>query len=480
MKKFIIIGLSSVLALSVALVSIFAMPQVKAEDETSSNQQETVIDNRTTPEKVRDMLNGYVGEDGQYTKLTMLETENITALGGKYHGNADTVGRRTYYDEKVNALLMGDYNGGFEGINSGYAKEAVDVNNMQHYRNNAEEKTIENLFTARSVDYTVNNTNPVYYYDVLSEIADLAGQSQQSDWSLENGVYTYVTSASEGYLTGTDPYNDGLLKMYQYFASPMLLLNAQLKLAKIQMYESAFYPDGSSATENMLVAKVLNADGVLISTAYVVKGLRMQTYIAPMQVLLGGKAYDLVVNANATLAGDQDKEFMLAERVKVAAGTSISFKVNGWDKQLEGAWEGDFASGATSKAGMFQVYFKTWKDGKQSAYFSIGNFTTLYLASGPWCSQNINDNRFCAYFFNGAETLQQWVNMEHVESDVYKVEVPEGAEYVIFCRMNNNTVQNDWNKKWNQTANISLNGANGDMYTKTSWDDSELPACSMR
>lgn len=71
-----------------------------------------------------------------------------------------------------------------------------------------------------------------------------------------------------------------------------------------------------------------------------------------------------------------------------------------------------------------------------------------------------NDNwtqanaRFAAYFFNPGYT---WADMTDPDSDgTYECEVPEGYSNVIFCRMNPETTENNWDNKWNQTSDLSL------------------------
>ena len=467
MKKAILFGLAAILVVSIAFVGFFSMTRVKAESEKGEPEQQEEPE-KDLNEQVKELLAGYINEDGQYTKLTTLATDNIAALGGSYHGGANAAQRRTYYDEKVNALLMGNYDGTFATINSGYAK-AEKLDDMQHFTNNAGEIMTENLFSARDVNYTVTNTDPVDYFDVLSDLADKAGKSSKDDWTKTGGAYRYVTHADAGWLTGTDPYNDGLLKEFQYFASPMLLLNAELKLAKIELYESAFYPTGSKTTESVLVIKLLNADDVLISTALVVKGLTMQSDIAPAQVVLNGVAHDLVNNAGAS-AENLDKELMLPEAINVTFGDNIAFNMNGHREEIEG-WDGDCVDTfylAIRKAGKLKAYLKTWADtGNQTADIKIETENKVYLQpSNDWASSNA---RFAAYFYDG-NGYEAWKDMTDEGNGWYSVEVDANANKVIFCRMNGATTENNWDEKnkWNQTSNLDINV--GCLYIITGWN----------
>ena len=91
-----------------------------------------------------------------------------------------------------------------------------------------------------------------------------------------------------------------------------------------------------------------------------------------------------------------------------------------------------------------------------------------------------NDNwktdgaRFAAYFFNNGET---WSDMTLVEgeTDIYAVTVPTGFVDVIFCRMNPNATENNWNNKWNQTSDLKVPTDGTNLYTVTegAWDKGE-------
>ena len=93
----------------------------------------------------------------------------------------------------------------------------------------------------------------------------------------------------------------------------------------------------------------------------------------------------------------------------------------------------------------------------------------LYLDATFW---DPNSARFAAYFFGSGE---KWVSMTAVsgKSGIYEVEVPAGFEKknVIFCRMNKSASANNWNNKWNQTGNLSVNGNIGKIFKVSQWDN---------
>ena len=92
----------------------------------------------------------------------------------------------------------------------------------------------------------------------------------------------------------------------------------------------------------------------------------------------------------------------------------------------------------------------------------------LYLTpNANWKKDNA---RFAAYFFGNGE---KWVSMTYnSELGVYEVTVPAGYPSVIFCRMNPNASANNWNNKWNQTADLTVptNGTNHYTVKEGTWD----------
>lgn len=94
----------------------------------------------------------------------------------------------------------------------------------------------------------------------------------------------------------------------------------------------------------------------------------------------------------------------------------------------------------------------------------------LYLTpSANWKQGNA---RFAAYFFGNGE---KWVSMTDSDKDgVYEVAVPTDKVYpnVIFCRMNPKAAANNWNNKWNQTADLVIptSGANHFTVKEGTWD----------
>ena len=96
---------------------------------------------------------------------------------------------------------------------------------------------------------------------------------------------------------------------------------------------------------------------------------------------------------------------------------------------------------------------------------NITSGTKLYLTpNSNWKTDNA---RFAAYFFGDGEA---WGSMTLVsgETDVYEVTTPNsGKNYtnVIFCRMNPSASANNWNNKWNQTDDLTIDNTGNNQYT---------------
>lgn len=94
----------------------------------------------------------------------------------------------------------------------------------------------------------------------------------------------------------------------------------------------------------------------------------------------------------------------------------------------------------------------------------------LYLTpNANWKKDNA---RFAARFWNDANQ-EKWVNMTDTDKDgVYECAPPAGYPYVIFCRMDPAKTANNWNNKWNQSADLTIptTGANHYVVAEGTWD----------
>ena len=96
--------------------------------------------------------------------------------------------------------------------------------------------------------------------------------------------------------------------------------------------------------------------------------------------------------------------------------------------------------------------------------------TQLYLV--PNSNWKMDNARFAVYCWN-ASGASNWVSMADADGDgVYEAVIPAGYDNIIFCRMNPGTTANDWNNKWNQTADLKVPTDGTNCYTvkEGTWD----------
>ena len=94
--------------------------------------------------------------------------------------------------------------------------------------------------------------------------------------------------------------------------------------------------------------------------------------------------------------------------------------------------------------------------------------TTVKLQPNNWANDGA---RFAIYVFNDSTGTNAWADMTAVGDGTYTVTIPEGTwDKVIFVRMNPSATANNWNNKWNQSANLDI--TDGKLYTvpSNSWD----------
>lgn len=100
---------------------------------------------------------------------------------------------------------------------------------------------------------------------------------------------------------------------------------------------------------------------------------------------------------------------------------------------------------------------------------AAGTGTTLYLQPNEnWKKDNA---RFALYYFN--DSGNGWASMSDSDGDgIYEGVVQEGYSNVIFCRMNPSATDNNWNNKWNQTADLMIqaDGKNCYIVADGAWD----------
>ncbi len=134
-------------------------------------------------------------------------------------------------------------------------------------------------------------------------------------------------------------------------------------------------------------------------------------------------------------------------------------------------------TGTVIKGGQFSTDPTEYID---TEYYKVtsnnGSYTVVersYIYLKPNANWKVDNARFAIYVWGGTQG-EKWVNMTAVASGIYRCELPEGYDYgcnIIFCRMNPSATDNNWNNKWNQTADLKTQ-KNG-LYTvkENTWDN---------
>ena len=263
------------------------------------------------------LLTEYATESkNQYTKKTEIYIDrSVEGFDANYfHAQVSQQQRTTYYTK--GALLMGDMNGGFTYINSGYANDGA--GNMNHFyakdNSGLAALTDESL---RQVDYSVKGKTMKDYFFDLNDLADIVNESDASKWTVANGTYTY----NIGTLTFDDngDYEDIVLKAFQYFAAPMLLMHKQgdsshyLSPSSIEVKENGgyLYIKLFAASDSGKLYGNEKAQG-LLARACVYKGL-----ILPGFYLTGDFANWDILPENKMGTGDDDY-YAISTNFKIA------------------------------------------------------------------------------------------------------------------------------------------------------------------
>ena len=177
-------------------------------------------------------------------------------------------------------------------------------------------------------------------------------------------------------------------------------------------------------------------------------------------------------NAWVSMTSSEDVEGMY-EAVIPAGYTNIIFcrmnpgtTGNNWNNKWNQTADLTMPTDGTNR---YTVAEGTWdKGGGAWDTYTPPVENVLYLK--PNSNWLVDGARFAAYFFGNGET---WVDMTDEDGDgYYECEAPEGYPSVIFCRMNPGTTENNWDNKWNQTADLTVPTDDTNCYTVAdgTWD----------
>lgn len=104
---------------------------------------------------------------------------------------------------------------------------------------------------------------------------------------------------------------------------------------------------------------------------------------------------------------------------------------------------------------------------------------TIYFTPGPWA---VDNPAYFIHSWSGSDNSDAMLTL--LSDDVYSVEIPDDYNNVIFVRMQSGSTSPDWDKKWNQTGDLTI-PAGKNKYTVTGWGDTDgtwsehsVPSCT--
>ena len=197
-----------------------------------------LLNRAPTPTALKDMLTGQI--DGGYTKKTTI-SDFVCENEEYFHCKVNGAQRATYYRADETALLMGNYDGTFSSINSGYMNNETGI---QHFTYKLSLGFFDNI----DLDWTYDGQSVGDYYPTLTSLANLV---VVEDWSYQNNAWHY---------DGNDAVVYG---KFQYFAAP-LLLEGNIVMDGIEVgldgdvLSIKLYGDSSKLISEALITKGIN------------------------------------------------------------------------------------------------------------------------------------------------------------------------------------------------------------------------------
>lgn len=237
----------------------------------------------TTTQEIQSKLIKPYYNNGVYTKKTQIYVSDAgkNEIKKSFLGSVQ-VDRTTYYNGT--ALLMGDYDGGFDQINSGYGTDAK--GNLTHFKlADAANGTIT------TPTYSANNTHPNWHDkdekgDNIGEgmegfymtLNDMTQENYFEGWSFDGGKATYVTE--EEFIDGSNKFVQDFLAFTAPCLQPMVLdatSSNYFQITKLEISEGKHVNWGEYLSLKMYVSStneslVINKKDLVLSEARIYTG----------------------------------------------------------------------------------------------------------------------------------------------------------------------------------------------------------------
>lgn len=417
-------------------------------------------------EKVAELLTDAIGSSG-YTKKTQifLKTEAVEDIETHFHAGVPSLKRTTYYNAYETALLMGDYEGGFASINSGYKNSGDDA---IHF-NVKEGTTAANMFKAeQQIDgWTAKGQNVGKYYETLSTLTVV---SDSAEWEhFDNNGYTTYKHVIHDFSVDSGSYNDPVLNSYQYFVAPMLLRDNYIT------YDSIWVTKAASFLSLRLYANKIDSgkstvepgeNEVLIAEARVYTGL---DFTPEAQWYLKGDFNEWGDTTPLEYVFDayNPEQYSVSQAVEAGQGFKLFQPNDG-----EGVWKGignvedgakvwmDGDDNIVSKVdGTITVY---WKPGTDSMWIGVSNDSEVTYVINTTCSWDVLSAGavFAAWVWGGTYGEGSWLSANHVSgagtNAVFSLKANITATNLKVVRLNPDASEPSWEYKWNESSNVNL------------------------
>ena len=177
--------------------------------------------------------------------------------------------------------------------------------------------------------------------------------------------------------------------------------------------------------------------------------------------------YDMADSDND---GIYEAEISVTYKNVIFCSMNASTSENNWDNMEEQTADLKVPSDNNNCYLIFENKWMTVAEAK--AFTEPEVVVKKYLYLKPNSNWKADNARFAAYFFGNGE---RWISMTDSDNDgIYEVELPSDKSFpsVIFCRMNPSTSANNWDNRWNQTADLTIPKDGKNLYTVKdgTWD----------
>ena len=431
---------------------------------------------------LKGLLNDYIDNEGQYTKKTTLFLTDAAKNETSYfHAGANALQRATYYDDDNGILLMGDYEGTFSKINSGYMNVAGGVQHFT-YKGFASPNE-EDLFTNITDNgWTASGQSVGEYYPTLTYLKTLINGAE---WSYDGDYDAFVYYPA---ITMTDGnYDDNILRSFQYFVAPMMLQGSYFSWSSIRVTKASSFLSlrllASSTDEEK--SRIKGSTEVLVAEARIYKGLDLDA--APVAATLKGSfnewgdGYEM----------EECTDIYVPEQYKYTLATTsanVEVKVNhrygaadhwvGHEKLANNDyWLGGSDNISLVYAGTYSIYYKVLGNDNRSIYVARDaglDKQYTFTGVGDWVFSA--DAVVFAWLEGNSYGSGEWVQVTGVaqSSTSFNLTFENSASKVLFVRCPSATTEPNWNttgdaagRIWNKTNDILLTA--GTYSYSTNW-----------